>query len=529
MADLQRIAIDTRALREMIVRHKKTLVRGPLIGLALGAIVFLFAPRTYRSEARIFLRLGRESIGLDPTASTGQTLALQQADRKDEVKSAIDVLKSRSIIGLAVDKLGADAVMGRSAKGISIGSIVTAPLRWASALIKSVDPVSDREDAIIRVERHLYVNAERESTVIVVQYDANNPKLAQEVCDAVVDVYQHEHMRIHRSEESRPFFAEQQKRLRGELDEALERVRSMKNELGLSSIEQRRTSLESQFNAVELDRLSTEQQLATAQARIADLLRRLTDVPERLVGSKKSVPNQGADLLRQQLYALQVKAMALKARYNDTHPLVQAINEQLIEAKRVLAQQAGERTETTDDINTIHRDLSLEQKREQSLVAGFKARETELMQQKETVLAALRAVNDQDLKIDQLSRQADLARDRFMQYSRNMEEARIDKALENGRISNVSIVQAATLAEKPVSPSKPLIVVATLLLAIAGPIGVVLGSERFAIQLRGADVEVNGSDAPHAGDFSGRRVRRRILSRPGNGLPHTSPQPQPPG
>jgi uncharacterized protein involved in exopolysaccharide biosynthesis len=508
MTERYPIAFNVHAIREMLSRHKKVLVGAPLVALALGTLVFLFAPRTYRSESRIFLRLGRESVGLDPTATTGQTLAVQQADRKDEVKSAIEILDSRGIIGQAVDKLGAEVVLGRdNKKGIGLGHIVTAPLHWVISLVKSVDPVSEREEAIVLVERHLYVNAERESTVIVVQYDADNPKLAQTVCDAVVASYRNEHMRIHRSEESSPFFVEQQERLRTQLDQALEHVRGMKNELGLSSIDQRRTSLEAQFNAVELDRLTTEQQLATAQARIVDLEHRLAETPERLTASKKSMPNQGADLLRQQLYALQVKSMELKSRYS----------EQLKEAKRVVAQQADERMETTDDINTIHRDLSLELKREQSLVAGLKARQVELSHQKDLVLVSLRAVNDQDLKIDQLTRQADLARDRFMQYSRNMEEARIGKALASEGISNVSIVQSAVLAEKPVSPSKPLVVVATLLLALAGTIALVLASERFGNPMTGGENSNNG-------EAHGDQVKPRVVSRRLNGLSQPSPQ-----
>lgn len=512
MSDPQLSPLDLRYVRDVILRHKRIILWAPVVALFMGALVFVFAPRTYRSEARIFLRVGRESVGLDPTVNAGQTMSLQQNDRKDEVKSALEIIKSRSIIGQAVDKLGADVVLGRdSSKGTSLGDIVKFPLRLVTGLIKSIDPISEREEAIVRLERHLYVSAERESTVVVVEYDADNPKLAQTVCDAIVDSYQHEHMRIHRSEESRPFFAEQQERLRAQLDESLERVRSVKNELGVSSVEQRRNSLEAQFNAVELDRLSTEQQLATAQARIVDLQHRLKEVPERLLDSKRSVPNQGADLLRQQLYALQVKAMDLQSRYSDEHPLVKAAKDQLNEAKRVLAQQADERTETTDNINTIYRDLSLELKREQSLVAGLKARQTQLAQQKDSVLAALRTINDQDLKIDRLSRQADLARDKFMQYSRNVEEARMDKALENERISNVSILQPAVLAEKPISPSKPLVMAATLMLAIAGTIVLVVGSERF-----GGD---RGLPSLNLRALGRGLVKHRAFNRPINGQP----------
>ena len=243
--------------------------------IALGAAVLLYCPRTYRSEAQLFMRIGRESVGIDPTATAGQTVPLQQFDRKDEIKSAIQVLKSRGIIAKTVDKLGPDVVLGRNGsnpkKPNPLVDKVTAPLHKLLAYVKSLDPVSEREEAIIAVERNLNVESERESTLIVVQYDAESPQLAQTVCNALVDVFQEEHMRIHRNEGSQPFFAEQQKRLRTELDDSLLAVQAAKNEMSLGSVEARRGTLESQFNAIELDRLNTKQQLAAATARSTEL------------------------------------------------------------------------------------------------------------------------------------------------------------------------------------------------------------------------------------------------------------------
>jgi uncharacterized protein involved in exopolysaccharide biosynthesis len=239
------------------------------------------------------------------------------------------------------------------------------------------------------------------------------------------------------------------------------------------------------------------------------------------VAEKKSVPNQGADLLRQQLYALQVKVMELQAKYKETHPLLVAAKEQLAQAKQEMARQVGQRTETTDNINTIYRDLSLELNREQGITAGLKARQAELASQKQSVIASLRALNAQEIKIDQLARQADLARDKYMQYSRKLEEARIDNALENENISNVSIVQSATLAEKPISPSKPLVVIATFMLAIAGTVGLVLAEERFDLSKVMHSITGNG-------EINGTRTKPRVVARRRNGRPQTASQPQPP-
>jgi polysaccharide biosynthesis protein PslE len=521
MIERQQPGVSVSAVWELLFRHKKKIIVCPLLALSIGALVYLFCPRTYRSEAKLFLRMGRESVALDSTASTGQTVSLQQNDRKDEVKSAVEVVKSRGVIGQVVDELGADVVLGNAGPGATPPSaakqMIDSVLKPIVHYVNSIDPVSDREDAIVEIERHLGVDAERESTLIVLVYDAKSPQLAQLVCNKIVDVYQREHIRIHRNEDSRPFFAGQQEVLRKQLDDSLEAVRNAKNEMGLSSIGERRSTLEKQFGDVELERLQTEQQLATAEARVADLERQLGQLPDRLVSSKRSVPNAGADLLREELYALQMKAMDLEARYSDSHPLVQAIKQQVEDAQKVVDSRADHEMETTEDVNPIHRDLSLDLKQQQSVIAGCKSRLLALEKQKATVEADLRSANEFEVTLDQLERQTELARTKYFQYSHSLEEGRIDKELENEHISNVSVAQAATFAEKPVSPSKLIILAGTLLLATAGTATLVFLSEQTNDRLRTeSDVErvlgvpVLGTipDGHHAG---------RIFPTPKNG------------
>ena len=171
----------------------------PLIAIAVGAAVILYFPRTYRSQAQIFLRLGRESVGLDPTATTGQTISMQQGDRKDEVKSAMEVIKSRGIIAQVVDQLGTEVVLGGGktdgeARTNRFVEAVAAPIGKVADWYRSIDPISDRERAIVLVERNLYVGAERGATLIEIAFEAKTPKIAQAVCGAFVEIYQKEHM-----------------------------------------------------------------------------------------------------------------------------------------------------------------------------------------------------------------------------------------------------------------------------------------------------------------------------------------------
>ena len=65
---------------------------------AIAAIVALLGtllmPRSYYSEARLFVRFGRENQ-VDPTASGGQMVSLYES-RESEINSLIEILKSRA-------------------------------------------------------------------------------------------------------------------------------------------------------------------------------------------------------------------------------------------------------------------------------------------------------------------------------------------------------------------------------------------------------------------------------------------------
>lgn len=470
-----------------VFRHKKKVLTVVLAILALGALIIIYAPRTYRSEAKLFLQLGRESVELDPTATTGQTISMQQNDRSNEIATVIDVLHSRGIIEQVVDALGPEVVLGRGDPGGNETSYFDAAKQntvdVAISLVKSIDPISAREEAIITVEKNLLVWSENDSTLIAVSYDAPSPQLAQLVARTLVDVYRQEHLRLHRTSGSKEFFAEQQRALEAQLDEAVDQLRVAKNELNMVSIDSRRETLESRLGSVELGRLETLQQLAAARARTADLKRQLGAIPERMVSEEKTVPNTGADALREQLYALQVLLLEQEAKYNDDHPALQATREQVRQAEAMLAGETSARQETTSDVNPNFRSLALALAEAQSELSAVEARQAQLDQQRESVLAELKSLNDHELAIDRLTREVQLAREKYFRYSENLEQARIDEALDQERISNLAVAQYATLAEKPVSPNKLLVGALSLVLALAAAAALVCLCELVGNQI----------------------------------------------
>jgi uncharacterized protein involved in exopolysaccharide biosynthesis len=469
-------------------RHKKKAFCFVASVAALATLVLLFAPRKYRSEARLFMQVGRESVRLDPTATTGKTIALQQSGRDNEIATAMEVLKSRAIAEQAVDELSPEVVLGESGDGRAepnpVADFVMWPLRQAIGAIKSIDPISKREEAIIELTDGFAVDAEHDSTVIVLTYDGKSPVLAQRVLDAVVDAYAEQHVKLHRTSGSKGFFTEQYSELERQLIEAESKLREAKNAAGLASVEARRGTLETRLGSIEQVRNEAIQLSAASVARIEALTASTAAMPERLHTSTRTAPNSGADSLRSQLYGLQVKLMDLEAKYSAEHPQVVSTRAQVAEAKELVAAESPERQETVDSLNENHRALSLDLAQAESELAGIQARLAELDTQREITLSDLKQLNDLELEIDQLERNVSLANSNFFRYAEALEQARMDEELDNNRISNINVAQPPTLMEKPVSPSKLIVLALSMALAGAGTTALVVACDQFDSRVR---------------------------------------------
>jgi uncharacterized protein involved in exopolysaccharide biosynthesis len=504
-------------LSEIAFRHKYKIVLIPLVIGLLTIAMIVFFPRTYRSEARLFLQLGRESVAIDPTATTGPSAALIQNNRDEEVKSALQVIGSRGIISQVVDRLGEDFVLNGAAGEVKKPNPVVATLKEgigrAIGVLRMIDPISSHEDAVIEIEKNFGVGAERNSMVLTATYDSKSPATAQKILDTMIAVYQAEHLRIHRNADSGAFLAEQRDLLRAQYLAAQENLKNGKKEFGIASLTGRRSNLEAQLQSIELNQIQTRQELTTAEAKIRDIESQLSSIPERELSSEKSIPNEGADLLRKELYTNQLTLMQLKARLIDSHPLVVATSRQVDEGKRLLDEQGGQRQETVEDINPIFRTLSLDRRQQESLLAGLRARSEALDSQHAKLRVDLEEFGQHEIEIVQLEQDEQIARDKYLQYTNNLEQSRVDEALEKGNISSVSIAQSATLAEKPISPSKLLVLLGGAFMALATVLGMIVVSEKLNDKIRSERDLAQSVGLPVLAILDENNMNRRILVR----------------
>jgi uncharacterized protein involved in exopolysaccharide biosynthesis len=487
MAHTIRSTITPVTLARALYRHKgkSLLVFLAVAGLAMAALIVI-TPK-YESEAKLFVRLGRESVTLDPTATTGQTISVNES-REVEINSIIEVLRSRSIAEKVVDRLTPAVVLGKNGEPDERAQMFSLPaMPTLPALPGAIEP-SDRDRAIEEVEESFDAYAPKQTTVISLRYEADSPELAQQVVQAALEIYQHEHGRVHRTAGSYEFFVEQEGLLREGLQQATSELRDAKSSIGLASIEGRRQTLQTLLGEIETNTAASESDLTAAQAKAARLTDAVSLLPERLTTEETTgFPNVAADNMRQQLYQLEIAERELRSKYTADHPQVIAVRQQLTDARAILEEQIPDRAQTTSSVNPTRQQLELQLLTENAQVAALAARIESLRMQRGQLIEELKQLNHHEVRINDLEREASLLEASYRGYSEKLEQARIDDALEAGRISNVNVVQPASYVVEPVKPQKLLIVALGLAAAMAGAVVAALSAEFLDGSLRSSD------------------------------------------
>ena len=221
----------------------------------------LFLPRTYESEAMIFVKLGRETVSLDPTATTGSTMPVLES-RENEINSIRDMLYSRGIMERVVDRIGPEVVLGDAELTDEVHELEEYPEKDYLN--------SPRQKAIRALIEDTYVVTSRKSSVLVLNATSSSPELAQRILKEYLAVYQMMHTGAHQTPESNLFFKEQTRLLRGQWKEAMKALQIAKEDAGVVSIEGARDNLKAQTYTVQSSLMSVTSSLASTEAKVKE-------------------------------------------------------------------------------------------------------------------------------------------------------------------------------------------------------------------------------------------------------------------
>ncbi len=459
---------SVRDLYYIFFRHKWKVILF-FLALTIAVAVFTFmSSDIYRSEAKLLVRVGRETVTLDPTATTGTIIPVSHS-RENEIGTELEIIKSQEIAEKVVDSVGLEAFVSFPKES------------WKQSLKKRlfmITPLSKHDAVVLSVMKGLKVNIQKTSWILGISYEAKDPQLAQKVLSAFIDCYLEKHIEVHRTLGSYQFFTQESGQLRVKLVEAENKLRDLMNQTGISSLEEQQKVILGRIGSLQTDIDDAESELAASRAKVQELQNNLTSTPDLVVtGATVGLPNAAADSMRSRLYELQLLEQDLVSKFEPESRQVQDVRRQIAAAQALLSQENQARSTLTKGLNSIYQTLQSSLFTEQANVSSLQARVNELKNRLELAKTELKTLNDNSVKFANLTREIEIQDGNYRKYSENLEQARVDEALETGKISNINVVQPATLPMRPVRPNRALNLMLGLLVGILGGITIALVSE----------------------------------------------------
>jgi capsular exopolysaccharide synthesis family protein len=482
---------SVRDLLYVLFGHKKKMLAFMILLFGVVAIRTMLTPHVYRSEAKLLLRIGRENVSLDPTATIGEVVSINRS-YDWEVNSEIEILKSREVAERVVDDVGASFFLhGPKAatpppdKAAAVATptdealqtvketldVVTGGTGKLASSLGLSEPVNEREKAIRKLTDNIEIKAQQNTSVISISYNEREPEVAKTTLERYIQAFLDKHLSVFCSASSQQFFERQVSQLQEKLTEAERELQNIKDTTGISALVEQRTVTVTAIGALEKNITEAEAELAASNAKIAGIQRILEKIPETVVIEEiTGFSDYGADLMRSKLYDLRVAEKDLEGKYRPDSRQLDMMRKQVEEATSMLEKEQAKpnRTELRKGLNNAYQQMQLALLTEQSSISSLQSKIDKMHTQWGEAKATLKTLNQVENQTTRLEREITLLEASYNQYFTKLEEARIDQALKGEKISNVSILQAATLPAVPTGPGKVVRLGVGLLLAIVG-------------------------------------------------------------
>lgn len=505
--------MDLKTIVFVLFRYKVGIAAFVVASLAIAAGLLSLQTPTYEASAQILVKTGREIS--TPSQDILEGGGFVQQKRREDIFAEVEILESRVLREKVVEVIGADALLHglpdeddeASSEDEAADDEAPSGLRQAIgsvlALLRGSDDdepeLTPEQEALDVLNAGVVIEAVIRSDTIRIRYANEDPDLALLVVETMLGTFLERHIQVHQSSHMEGVFIAEVERHEAALVDLEQRIALLDEDRNVFSIETQRAELIRQRSATDADLDDTRRAILTQRRKVERIESQLAsggiiELP------RTSDQSAGIDKIRSQIVELELERQNLLSTYRASSREVTSVTSEIDRAKELLA------TEQERILFTNQQDLKDLELREQTLAADLTSYDERL-----------HAMNSADSERSRLEREHTIAERNYLLYVNELEQSRISAVMDLARITNVRVIQPASVSSRPSQVSK--VVVLTIVLILAGGAGVVLAflmdyldqsiktsrdiELRLGLPVLGSIGELAASEIPGAG--SGRR------------------------
>lgn len=417
------------SLRDVVAGlfRKKWLIIITLLTTLTATVVFaLLTPDKYESRMKLLIK----NLRTDAPVTAGNERFTDKSEiSESQINSEMEMLKSRDLLEEVIKQTNL-------AQPEISGAEVTA---------------KDVEKAIYKLEKDLRITPIKKTDIIEISYSSQSPKTSASVLNTLAELYLEKHLRLHRMPGTSEFFEKQAGQYEQELRNAENSFSKFQQRKGVVAINQQKEINVSKLAEANAKLKDLDGAIQETEKRITALEGQLGGMERRVATQSRVLPNQySVERLNTLLVELRNRRIQLLAKFQPTDRIVKEVDDQIAETSAAFEKaQLSTAEEKASDINPLRQSLEAELSRAKIDQAGRLALRKNLLEQSQQYQARLTSLEGATTVHDELARQIKQSEENFQLYSRKQEESRIEDALDEKKITNV------TVAEEPIVPLTP--------------------------------------------------------------------------
>lgn len=410
----------------ILFRHKWRILICTVIGLGAAMAVKKLLPVPFGSEAKLFVRYvltesrvptpGEEDDRRSPDSRGDSIMASER-----EILSSLDLAKR------VAEAVGPERILGNNGGGKDLNA--------AAGVVRA----------------GLTVDAGKRTSVIGISFRNGDPEIVQPVLTEIVETYLKMHVEIHRAVGIiGDFLLQETDQLRTRLAQTEDELRKARNKAGVISLDASKSALSSQMTRLQDEIFAAEAELAERSSVLNELTKQpassaapATDV----AASDAPIPPAKASEYRNvasRLELLRRREQELLAQFTPENSRVKNLQAQITDSEAVKMQLESEhpllvRTQPRSVMGASGStfDVAGEAARINAIGAKIKV----LNAQMDVIRAQAVTVDQVEGSIQELNRKKELEEANYRYYAASLEQSRINQALGNGKVSNISQIQ----------------------------------------------------------------------------------------
>jgi len=400
--------------------------------ILLTVVLYGVLAPSYDAHMKVLVRRGRVDAPVTPTPTPSPIFQREEVT-EEELNSQVELLRDDEILRQVAQTAG----------------LASGPA-WFEAMLGGTQEAR-LSRAVRRVGRRLKVEPVRKSHLIEVTYSSSDPAQSAAVLDSLARVYLERQQRVRRPSGEVEFFEQQVVQSRRGLLDAEFRLMDFSSDQGVVSASQERDLALQKLSDAEANDRQTQVAIAETRQRIRGLEAKLPSLPERVVTAIRNADNpQLAEKMKSKLLELQLKRTELLTKFQPSYRLVEEVDQQIAETKESIAtEDKAPLRDQTSNPDANHEWAKSELLKAQVELGGLEAHGQATRIEIAGYRDSAQRLGGNAIRQGELLGELKLAEEKYLLYVNKREEARIEDAMDQGGILNV------TVAEEPRVPALP--------------------------------------------------------------------------